>query len=506
MKILLDTNLIIHREASTVVRDDIGEVYRWIDNLKYQKFIHPDTVKELSSHEDARVVRSMTAKIGAYNQLRTITPDSNEIAKLRLNDTTPQDVCDTNIIKELHSGKVDILLSEDNGIHRKAGILRASEKVYTIDDFLQKVRIENPKLTSYKVLPIREEYFGNIDVDNEPFFESFIKDYKGFSEWFKSKSDEEAYVCYSAKQGLVAFLYVKIEDEYENYSDISPAFQKKKRLKIGTLKVVQTGRKMGERFLKIVFDNALINKVDEIYVTIFEKEDLLRLISLLEEWGFKRHGTKSSKSGKEAVFVRDFSLSFNPVDPRLTYPYLNTRGRKFIVPIKPDYHTKLLPDSILRTESPSDYDENLPHQNSLQKVYVSRSIERDLRLGDIIVFYRTRDEERQISAYYSSVTTTLGVVQGVELDIRTFEGLRKACDKRTVFTDDELKELWDRRAIQPFVVNFLYFYSFPKRLNLKKLTELGIIESAPRGFERLSDEKFELLMKESNAEKSFIVN
>ena len=504
MKILLDTNLIIHREAATVVRDDIGEVYRWIDNLKYEKFIHPDTVKELSSHKDERVVRSMTAKIGAYNQLRTITPDSNEIVNLRLNDTTPQDVCDTNIIKELHSGKVDILISEDNGLHRKAGILGVSEKVYTIEDFLQKVRIENPELTSYKVLSIKKKYFGNIDIANEPFFETFIEDYKGFSEWFKKKSEEEAYVCYSAKQGLVAFLYVKRENEDENYSNISPTFQKKKRLKIGTLKVVQTGYRIGERFLKIVFDNALASRVDEIYVTIFEKrKDQLRLISLLEEWGFKRHGTKSSESGEEAVFVRDFSPSFNPNDPRLTYPYLSKKGSKFIVPIYPGYH-EMFPDSKLRTEDPSNYAKIVPYQNSLEKVYVSRSIERGLSPGDIIVFYRTKDKR---PGYYSSVTTTLGVVKSVNLNIETFEELKIACGKRTVLTESELERFCKINPdYPPFVVNFLYIYSFPKRLNLKKLTELGIIKSAPRGFERLSDEKFELLMRESNAEKSFIVD
>ena len=307
MKILLDTNLIIHREAATVVRDDIGEVYRWIDNLKYEKFIHPDTVKELSSHKDERVVRSMTAKIGAYNQLRTITPDSNEIADLRLSDATQQDERDTNIIKELYGGRVAILISEDNGVHRKAGILGISKRAYTIKSFLQKVRIENPDLTNYNVLPIKKEYFGNIDIANESFFESFIKDYKGFSEWFRKKSEEEAYVCYSEEQKLTAFLYVKKEEGED--SDISPMFKKKKRLKIGTLKVTQTGYRMGERFLKIVFDNALAHRVDEIYVTIFEKrDDQLKLVSLLEEWGFKRHGTKSSKSGKKpflyAIFHR----------------------------------------------------------------------------------------------------------------------------------------------------------------------------------------------------------
>jgi hypothetical protein len=40
--------------------------------------------------------------------------------------------------------------------------------------------------------------------------------------------------------------------------------------------------------MKIIFDNALKNNVDEIYVTIFDKkrDEQKRLIDLLEQWGF----------------------------------------------------------------------------------------------------------------------------------------------------------------------------------------------------------------------------
>jgi hypothetical protein len=62
----------------------------------------------------------------------------------------------------------------------------------------------------------------------------------------------------------VGFLYLKIEGAEENYSDITPVLPPRKRLKIGTLKVGLNGYRIGERFLKIVFDNALVNRVEEI--------------------------------------------------------------------------------------------------------------------------------------------------------------------------------------------------------------------------------------------------
>ena len=91
---------------------------------------------------------------------------------------------------------------------------------------------------------------------------------------------EPAYVCLE-RERVLAFLYLKVEDQREPYHDIAPAFAPKKRLKIGTLKVELNGFKLGERLLKVVFDNALVQRVDEIYVTIFPR-------SILKTPGSKR--------------------------------------------------------------------------------------------------------------------------------------------------------------------------------------------------------------------------
>ena len=142
--------------------------------------------------------------------------------------------------------------------------------------------------------------------------------------------------------------------------------------------------------MKIIFDNALRLSVDEVYVTIFgNRTDQHRLILLLQDRGFRRHGTKNTESGEEIVLVRDFTPQANIQAPRLTFPYMSVQRRKFIVAIYPDYHTELLPDPILRTESPEDFIDNRPNRNALRKAYISRSIRRDIAPGDIVVFYRT---------------------------------------------------------------------------------------------------------------------
>lgn len=101
-------------------------------------------------------------------------------------------------------------------------------------------------------------------------FDSFREDYSEFDKWFNKKADDLCYVCHS-DNCLTAFLFIKVEGIDEPYSEITPTFSKKKRLKIGTLKVTSNGYKIGERFLKTIFDNANQYKVDEIYLTIFNK-------------------------------------------------------------------------------------------------------------------------------------------------------------------------------------------------------------------------------------------
>jgi predicted nucleic acid-binding protein len=506
MRILLDTNIIIHREASKVINPDIGLLFQWFDKIKATKIVHPLTIEEISGHRDKSVVDTMKIKIGNYLQLKTESIDTDEITAIRRNDKTKNDEIDSSLVKELFNGRVDIIVTEDRGIHRKATILGIDEKVFTIDAFIEKVTAENPELKNYKILSVKKEYFGNINLDDN-FFDSFKQDYREFEAWFKRKSDEVSYICY-ADDNIGAFLYLKVEGKDEPYNNISPQFAAKKRLKIGTFKVTSTGYKLGERFLKIIFDNALLYNVEEVYVTIFNKRDEQeRLIKLLEDWGFKKWGEKATGNGVEQVLIRNFVPSFDLNNPKVTYPYISRNNKNFLVPIYPEYHTELLPDSVLNNESPDDYIENEPHRNAIQKVYISRSFYRNLSKGDLILFYRT-------GGYHKSVISTIGIVESVHNDIKDEKQFIELCRKRSVFDDKELSRHWNYKFkngkwVAPFIVNFLYIYTFPKRLNLAKLIQLGIIRdisSAPRGFEPISLEKFNTIIRESNTDESYFVD
>src|SRR5690554_4251178 len=337
MKALLDTNIIIHREAARVINQDVGILYRWLERAKYTKCVHSLTISEIEKYKNQQTVETFQIKLDSYEQIEIPSPLQVEVKAVSEEiDVNDNDKNDTQLLNEVFVGRVDILITEDKKIRKKAKKLGIDDKVFTIDSFLEKTFAEHPDLVNYKVLNVQKLKFGRINLEDD-FFTSLKEDYAGFDKWFIKKYDEEAYITVNSNNGLLlSFLYLKTEDKDENYLDIIPTFPSKKRLKIGTFKVINNGFRLGERFMKVIFDNALKNKVDEIYVTIFDKRDeQRRLIDLFEQWGFILWGKKDD----ELVYVRDFSKQISSTNLKHHYPYISKGNDCFIVPIYPEYHT-----------------------------------------------------------------------------------------------------------------------------------------------------------------------
>ena len=501
MKALLDTNIIIHREANKIVSQDIGILYRWLERGQYTKCIHSATIEEVKKNPNRETVDLFLVKLESYEVIDIPSPLQDEVKTVSEHfDTSDNDKVDTVLVNEVFIGRVDILITEDKKIHKKAQELGIQDKVFTIDSFLEKTFAEHPELVNYKVLNVQKLKFGKIDL-NDTFFDSLKEDYVGFDKWFVKKYDEEAYITINSNNGmLLSFLYLKVEDENENYSNINPQFSSKRRLKIGTFKVISNGFRLGERFMKIIFDNALKNHVQEIYVTVYDKRpEQRRLIDLLEQWGFVLWGTKGEG---ELVYVRDFSPQFNIDNLKSCFPYISKGRNVYVVPIYPEYHTELLPDSILNTESPEEFIEDFPHRNCINKVYVSRAMEPYPSIGDILIFYRT-------GGYYKSVVTTIGEVLEVKSDFINENDFILYCRKKSVYPEQALREMWRYSTRKPFVVNFLYAYSFPHRINMKVLIDLKVlsgVNDAPRGFKPITKEQFEIILKETKSDESFIID
>lgn len=167
MRVLLDTNIIIHREASNVVNQDIGFLFKWLDDLHYQKCVHPVTVEEIRKHKDSKTVDTFIIKLSNYHRLKTKAPIHRMVHQVCPKiDKDENDLNDTILLNELLNNRVDIFISEDKQIFHKALILGVYDRVFTIDAFLEKVTAENPKLQTYKVLAVKQELFGQINLDD----------------------------------------------------------------------------------------------------------------------------------------------------------------------------------------------------------------------------------------------------------------------------------------------------------------------------------------------------
>ena len=310
--------------------------------------------------------------------------------------------------------------------------------------------------------------FRNIDL-SDPFFDSLKADYAKFSEWFMKKSDNKAYI-FKSESGLIeGFLYHKIEDE--PVEDVTPALPHKKRVKIGTFKIDAHGTRMGERFLKKSLDYAFSVGAQELYVTIFEKHSTL--VKHLLRYGFKKHGTKTTQDGTELVLLKEMGVYTG--DTKKDYPFIEKSNKKYLLSIKPHWHSRLLPDSILNNEDPDSIIEDVSHANSIHKIYLGSMQGMDaMKKGDLVVIYRTSDGIGP--ARFRSVATSICTIEGYK-NIHEYESIDeflRTTESYSIFSRDELIRFYKTKKFQ-HIIKFSYNLALPKRVtNGTMIDELGV--------------------------------
>ncbi|TAV75001.1 GNAT family N-acetyltransferase [Rhizobium leguminosarum] len=346
---------------------------------------------------------------------------------------------------------------------------------------------------------LRPTKFKDVDLEDK-FFDSLKAQYAEFSAWFNRKANEPVYVVDDDAGGVRGFLYIKVETG--EITDVQPTLPAKRRLKVGTLKVNAKGTKLGERIIKRIFDHAVLEDVDEVYVTVFDTH--ASLIKLFERYGFQQKGIKKTPNGEELVLLR--SLRMMVGDIVKDYPLMHTAGKsKWLLAIKPEYHTRLLPDSILRTEDPAS-EEDVPHTNSIHKVYIAGLVLTRMKRGDLIVFYRTTDKPGH--AWFRSVATSVCVVED------TFSGKHFPnadafigfCKDHSVFTEQELRDRFtDGKPL--YVAKLTYNSAFAKRPTRGTLMDdVGITEYPRWDLRSLTDGQFTRILDLGEVDESLIVD
>lgn len=102
MKVLVDTNIIIHRETPDTVNRSIGMLFKWLEKKQYSVWIHPVTVSEIESYHDRRTVSAFQIKMDSYNIAQTIAPPHDQyLSRLVPNEKNNNDKNDNVLINEL---------------------------------------------------------------------------------------------------------------------------------------------------------------------------------------------------------------------------------------------------------------------------------------------------------------------------------------------------------------------------------------------------------------------
>lgn len=350
---------------------------------------------------------------------------------------------------------------------------------------------------------IEYKLFGDINLQ-DTFFDSLRQDYQGFDSWYNKKASqgEKAYILYEENE-LVCFLYLKEENPIDNIDITPPLDPTKAWIKVGTFKVVPHKTKLGERLIKRMFDFAISKNIFNLYLTTFPKQE--PLINLLTHYGFEQYG----KKGDELVLVKNIATNLNEMkkDICLDYPSINTKNiSKYILGIYPQYHTGMFSDSILKTENFNILQDS-SEANGIHKVYIAKiqGIE-NLKKGDLIIIYRTKDEKAS-NANYSSVATSLCVVEEYRhISSFTEEEFIEYCKPHNIFTEAQLKQYYKARQF-PKIIKMTYNVSFKKRVILDTLRGIVKRESEPYwGFVSLNDDEFQQILKAGEVNESIIIH
>lgn len=353
--------------------------------------------------------------------------------------------------------------------------------------------------------------FADVNL-NDPFFDSLKASYREFSDWFRRKAEEYAYVFYGDNGFIDGFLYLKAEPQI--IDDCNPALSTDFShgwLKVGTLKINAHGTKLGERFIKKIFDYAITYGFNDIYVTVFSEH--VPLIALFERYGFWKEAEKVTANGTELVLTRRFNLIYNGVEnTNKNYPLVNFKGdatyqpQIYLLSLYPEWHTRLLPDSILRNEDTSIVQDVSP-TNSIHKVYLTAmsGVER-LNRGDILFIYRTSDNAGP--AYFRALVSSVCVVEEYR-HINSFDSyaeFERYCAPYSVFSQQELQQFWQRRKY-PHIFRFSYNIALPKRIIRKDLLEqVGLSERAYFGFMQLTHQQAHHILKLGQVNESFVID
>jgi len=493
LRFLLDTNILIPlQDSMAVLRPSLADFMRLCNAHGHQLLYHPASVDDINRDPDADRRARTLARLPQY----TVLPEGSHC---EWNDTpglSANDACDNRILWALKQNAAHALVTEDQGLHRKARAHGLSSQVYYIqaaDDWLK--RLHEPASITLPNIEEVELHTLTPQLDSN-FFASIRGDYAGFNDWFRrvAMAGRRAWVYREPGQGEIHAICIFVAQTDEEITDDGQILRGP-ALKLCTFKVGEAvrGRKVGELFLRAAFQYATQHQCEHIFLHANARQQD-HLTNLIEDFGFRERGPYRG----DAVFVKDHPVRAPGVQMdaleyvRRYYPHY-IRGvdvEKFIVPILPVFHNILFPDWQVPGQAlPAGHP--LRHVgNAIKLAYLSNAGSRMPRPGDVVLFYRSHDHK---------AITTLGVIERYEV-MGQADQIARLVSRRTVYSEAQIAQMTrqnQRGATK--VMLFRLVKHFDNPVTYQQLQRpLRVVSGPIQSITHIPDESFSRILAAAN--------
>ncbi len=347
------------------------------------------------------------------------------------------------------------------------------------------------------------------------FFDELKEDYpgteysKGFVQWSMDKSKEGATaLVYEDIIGVAAFVYLKQEEEEIKLDN--EVLPKLKRIKIGTLRISDRtrGERLGEGAISLALWKWQSEDIDEIYVTVFDKQALL--INILENFGFK---LKGKNLNGEMVYIKNrYNLDYS--NPLTSFPYINPNFKKSsYLAINDDYHDTLFPYSELQGGDKIFHDNlAMAVTNGVKKIYIGSLYNVHFDLGDPIFIYRKYTGDNGMPKYKSCLTSICIFSRMIQVKENyhkkvSYEEFKNFVGNKTVFSEDEIKSKYDNdKNLVALELIYVCYFGAGNNVNFDWLKKSGHFEGYPSSIKLTPIEFYDILGKARKDAKNVIVN
>jgi len=502
MNVLIDTNIFIYREDHQVVPSSLASLLRLFEENSVRILVHPMSKEDIRRDPDAARKEISLSKISAYPELSSPPASHGDAGFIEIVGAprTQRERVDNELLYAIYKDAADFLITSDTEILRKAEKTGLGDRVFNIEEGLEFFGTQFVRHVSAPTPAIRFVSAYNLNL-SDPIFDSLKVDYPDFETWWKkiSREGRRAWVSQKPDKSLGALLILKEENEP---IDSIPPLGKKRRLKVSTLIVKHMGQKIGELFLKLAINHATTNNIDDVYLTHYVKPKD-ELVTLLDQYGFIKVARRTNgedvfyKYLKPIVPRKELEF-FPPMElNRRYYPsfYDGARVKKHVIPIRPEYHDRLFIEYRYRTPGLMEAaGELIVEGNTIKKAYICHARSMKLREGDVLLFYRSRDQ----------VLTSICSLDKVYHGVDSYEEVIRLVGKRTVYSKDELINLVSYGPAM--VILFLLHFELKNYITLPKLQKARIMLWAPQSVMEISDERYRQILKMGDLDERFTLH